>query len=304
MMIKKPLCLLLVLLISSALFVSSRAEEVTDQRIDYFEPGNILTFADYLYERGDYLRAAGEYGRYLFSRHMSADTDSIYYSMIKAFFLAGDYDRCERLLEELSGIYPSSHLITNISMYRSVVRYHRGDYEGALVLARDSRVEGTLRSGIVSMSYLHLDDYEQAQKWACLSKPSDQRQSLGETAQGGAGTRLDSLCEKVRNADSLPHKNTAASGVMSAIIPGSGKIYCGRAADGIYSLVIVGLFAWQAIDGFNDDGASSVKGWVFGTLGAGFYLGNIYGSVMSAELYNKQVHNDFIQGLQIRITLP
>ena len=39
---------------------------VASAEVDYYSPENVLQFADFLFEEGDYLRAAGEYQRYLY----------------------------------------------------------------------------------------------------------------------------------------------------------------------------------------------------------------------------------------------
>jgi hypothetical protein len=92
--------------------------------------------------------------------------------------------------------------------------------------------------------------------------------------------------------------------MYSTLIPGTGKIYTGRTADGVYSLVIIGLLAWQAYDGFEEDGVESVSGWVFGVPGALLYLANIYGSVKAVEVHNRRVHHDFLEQIQVDVTLP
>ncbi|MEJ2567876.1 MAG: hypothetical protein P8Z50_03225 [candidate division WOR-3 bacterium] len=50
----------------------------------------------------------------------------------------------------------------------------------------------------------------------------------------------------------------------------------------------VGITGWQAYEGFKADGVHSVKGWIFGVVGGIFYLGNIYGSVVAADIYNEE----------------
>ena len=54
---------LLMVFLTTMLLPFAAAEEP----IDYYTPENVRKFADFLYEQGDYLRAAGEYQRYLFS---------------------------------------------------------------------------------------------------------------------------------------------------------------------------------------------------------------------------------------------
>jgi hypothetical protein len=260
----------------------------------------VLRFADYLYAGGDYLRAAGEYRRYIFYMEGIAETDSIYYRMIRAVFLGGDYVRCEWLLGDFTSTYPSSPIGTDIPLSRAVLQYHQGDYTGSLgTIEGEVTPDSDLKRKIAAMSCLHLGEIERARRWACGAQPDD----IG-TEQGDTGSRTAYLCRQITAAASLPHKSRLLAGALSAVVPGSGKVYCGRVADGIYSFLIVGLFAWQAYDGFEEDGTSSVKGWIFGVLGTGFYLGNIYGSTVAAELYNQRVYDDFVRGLKIEITLP
>ena len=97
----------------------------------------------------------------------------------------------------------------------------------------------------------------------------------------------------LENGENLPKKNRFVSGVFSAVIPGAGKCYCGRPLDGFHSFVTTGIATWQAYEGFKADGIHSVKGWIFGVLGGLFYLGNIYGSVVAADIYNEEQETVF-----------
>jgi hypothetical protein len=74
---------------------------------------------------------------------------------------------------------------------------------------------------------------------------------------------------------------------MSAAVPGSGKVYAGRTWDGLSSLLMIGVMAWQSYEGYRKDGPVSLRCMTFGLLGATFYAGNIYGSVNAAYLYNQ-----------------
>jgi len=88
----------------------------------------------------------------------------------------------------------------------------------------------------------------------------------------------------------INRKSPAASVALSAIVPGLGKIYSHDWKDGLLSLLFVATNAWQSYRGFSKNGVRSVTGWVFGTLGAGFYTANLFGSWKSANTYNsKQV---------------
>lgn len=118
---------------------------------------------------------------------------------------------------------------------------------------------------------------------------------------------LDSLNVKLeRFANTgmrLPYKSKFLAGVTSTLIPGTGKIYVGKVGDGLFSLLMIGLYSWQAIDGFNKKGARSIKGWIYGSLGTVFYLGNIYGSVVAAEIHNQMIEDNLLHKLELKLIL-
>lgn len=101
----------------------------------------------------------------------------------------------------------------------------------------------------------------------------------------------------------LPRKSKTLAGLYSTVVPGLGKVYCHRTVDGIQSLVSTAILGWQAYDGFHDDGVSSLKGWIFGTIGGLFYLGNIYGSVVAAEIYNEEHEERLLSTVKVYINV-
>jgi TM2 domain-containing membrane protein YozV len=92
-----------------------------------------------------------------------------------------------------------------------------------------------------------------------------------------------------------PYKSPTLAGILSALIPGSGKMYVGEWGDGITALVVTSLFALLAYDNFRAD--HSTRAWIFTGLGAFFYAGNIYGSVASAQIFNARIEFEFNEGL-------
>jgi len=72
--------------------------------------------------------------------------------------------------------------------------------------------------------------------------------------------------------------------LLSAVLPGAGKAYCGRGADGLQSLLIVGTAALLAYRGFERDGRRSLEGWGGAGVGGVFYAGGIVGAAVSADL--------------------
>ena len=94
-----------------------------------------------------------------------------------------------------------------------------------------------------------------------------------------------------------PFKNRTKAAIMSAIIPGSGKIYAGEVGDGITTFLLTGLFVYLAVDNFNKDRAP--RAWLFTALAAFFYGGGVYGSAAAVDNYNAMIRFDFDNELKL-----
>lgn len=84
------------------------------------------------------------------------------------------------------------------------------------------------------------------------------------------------------------HKSPALASIMSAIIPGSGKIYAGDWKNGLMSFLYVAASSFNAYRGFRKHGVNSGYGWIYSSLGFCFYAGNIWGSHKEALRFNKR----------------
>jgi hypothetical protein len=279
------------------------AEAVAERLGGADDAEQVLGFARFLDQQGDHARAAGEYRRYLFLRPGAAGADSIYYCMVRALFRADEYPLCDQLLTEFPGRFPGSRLRPELPLFRSIVALQAGDVSGALALAGDPAIPSTgLKHLVMAMGRLRLGDLEGARAWACEPPAPGADDAAGPGP--GAGRSLGRLCHVIQSEGVLPRRSGGVAGCLSALVPGAGKAYCGKWADGLNSLLIVGLAAWQAADGFDEDGARSAKGWVFGTVGAVFYLGNVYGSTIAADLYNRDALDGFLARIRIDVSLP
>ncbi len=94
-----------------------------------------------------------------------------------------------------------------------------------------------------------------------------------------------------------PLKSEAVAGILSAIIPGSGKMYLDEWGDGITALLATGLFAFLAYDNFRAN--HNTRAWIFTGLGAFFYAGNVYGSIAAAQIFNAKISFEFEDGLNL-----
>jgi TM2 domain-containing membrane protein YozV len=98
-------------------------------------------------------------------------------------------------------------------------------------------------------------------------------------------------------------KSRFVAGLLSGIIPGSGKFYAGRKGEGIaafLSTVSLGLITWE---NYRKDGLKDFKTLAFGSAFAIVYTANIYGSVISVRIseteYNDKIKNTVLFNLRI-----
>ena len=78
-----------------------------------------------------------------------------------------------------------------------------------------------------------------------------------------------------------PRRSPFLAAALSSAIPGAGKVYAGRPADGLYSLLVTGSSTWVAVSYGRDEHWG--RAGLFGAMGLFFYLGNIYGSAVEAQ---------------------
>jgi tetratricopeptide (TPR) repeat protein len=263
----------LILLIALYLAASLKG---AGQSTEYFKPANIRRFADHLFEEKQYIKAAGEYGRYLFAEDsFPQNADSIFFRIALCYRLDKNYKQSINYFRKIADKYPGSHLLeesyleigTCYSLMDSFELSNKILKSGSL----NESAKKTRAGELTALNYIQTKQWDKAREFV--------------NSPGSNKKQLFSLLEKGEN---LPKKNKLASGLFSAVLPGSGKFYCNRPADGFHSFATVSLTCWQAYEGFEEDGIHSVKGWIFGVFGGLLYLGNIYGSVVAADIYNEE----------------
>ena len=297
---------LLIIFLTATLLSVAFAEKP----IEYYAPENVRKFADFLYEEGDYLRAAGEYQRYLFYRSglkarlesvatgAGTDGEQIRYKIAICYRFAGQTEQAIQGFETLLQTHPEGQFASRAYYQIGATYFLTDQFEqsvrflrGALPHIADTRQHAEAEQ-LIGLSYLMQKQWSEAGKvFEALQKSgtlmvSEKAKVYHNYAEAGAR---------------LPTRSPFLAGMLSTIVPGAGRFYTGRIGDALNSLFVVGITGWQAYDGFRRDGISSVKGWTIGTLSGIFYVGNIYGSVISARVYNRNVADEFLTTLSVEI---
>lgn len=283
--------LIIVFLLCSAGGIA-RTETVT-----YFSPSAVLLFAQSLQQEGDYARAAVEYQRYLLLATDATDRDAVLFQVGVCYRFGGQPQSAihyfQRYLEE----YPDSPQASHAYLLISAAYFDQSDYARSLeTLEKLDSLDDTLRTRkalLRAANYIRLKEWKNAT--AVLQDIPDGETPLLKEAK--------SLRLLANTGKRIKRKSPEMAALMSAIVPGSGKIYAGRTMDGAMTMLTLALTGWQAYEGFKDKGSHSVRGWIYGTMFATFYAGNIYGSAAAVKISNDVKIKGVAEGVRLDVTL-
>lgn len=234
-------------------------------------PQNKKLFADYLFCEQDYLRAAEEY----ISLRETFISDTILYKIAKSYSIIGDY---ENSLNYFSRIPQSSFFYDNsVKEIGKIYYLNEDDTSLDKLIDEDENSFNELLKLKIALKLVknQTDDLE------IFLLNSDEDFFV-----------LKRFYEQRKNPD---HKSELVAGILSAIVPGSGKIYTEEYGDGVTAFLLTGIFTYLAYDNFKND--HKFRGYLFTGIASGFYLGNIYGSVASAQIFNAKVDFNFLESL-------
>ena len=88
-------------------------------------------------------------------------------------------------------------------------------------------------------------------------------------------------------------KSPIKAAMLSALLPGMGKVYTRRYRDAIFAFIMTTVSSYQSYRGFDQKGSKSFIGWAYGGLGLGLYIGGIFGAHKSARIYNDKLEKGY-----------
>ncbi len=269
----KSLCLITYLCLTTVQFAQSG-------NVDFNSPENIKKFADYLFCNKDYLRAALEYER-LSEINMS---DTIEFKIALSYSYLKDYYTA---IQKFSGIINSSVYFNEAKLERMKVNFLINDFTGLRSYYKNSFVTEvdkyqTEGEKLFNFSYLFTDDELPSKDEFLLPFDVNEKETIS------------SFYDWKKKP---PYKDGTLAGIMSVIIPGSGKIYVGEIGDGIVAFITTTVFAFIAYDNFK--AGHTTRAWIWTGVAAFFYAGNVYGSVAAAQVHNAKITFEFNEGLNV-----
>ena len=255
------------------------------------------SFADSLFQEGDYLNAAHEYKRRLFLHPDTPRIDFIAFRIAASYQNAGKLENAIGAYQLLIETYPKSVLVERAK--NNIAQCHVLSGDSAQGLASLKRFLAEHKGSSLAprvqftIGMLHVDKGE----WAQASRAwSDVYSTYPESSFAKVSDRL---ARTIKNADTLPHRSPTVAGIFSALIPGSGQVYSGRTVDGLYTfvgMVVLGSASLYYADQERYEVAVPV-----GVLSMFFYGNGIYQSIQSARVFNIRYEEQFRNRLQQEI---
>jgi TM2 domain-containing membrane protein YozV len=262
--------------LSVILFVSFQGQIFSQ---DIFSPQNRLKFANKLFEEKDYFRAVVEYNEYL----KTNDNDTVRFNIARAYFGMKKYSQAA---DNFKTLFSSFTLQDEARFGLIKSNFFSGDFQflrkQSLTSPYFTSVYGTEIERLINLTYL-LDKSTQFDAAKVVSVfPENTRPKL-----------MDLIQMKINPQ----YKSPTTAALLSALVPGLGKIYVKEYTDGLIAFAATGLSVFLAADNFNS--GHNFKGWLFAGAGAFFYGGSIYGSASAAQVYNAGIKLNFENELNI-----
>jgi hypothetical protein len=244
-------------------------------------------FADELFARGDWYRAATEYERTISYAPGAAEIPELTFRAALCSHRAGRHAEAGTRFALLASSASSTELADRCRLYLAAGRYLDGawdDAHAACLLARTaspSSVHGDRLVYLDGMSRVQVADWPAARAAFETVPPAS---TLRPSALA-----LADLATRAGQADLHRPWATAA---CSAVIPGLGQMVCGYHWDGVTALLLTGLSAAIAVDGFHrHSGRLETVGLV---LCAVWYPANILGGANAARRANRAARNALV----------
>lgn len=253
-------------------------------------------FIDYLSSAKQFAEAAyllNQHKQCYAQNHLAPDTLS---------FLLGKIYYQQNLLEssiyELSAVTQTLDNYNQIQLLLGYELMQTGKYDAGLSVIKSvkpkTKTEKDLQNFQLSAAALlkqNLDEYEHYT--AILPKNNN--------AINIEKDKLADLAVRIKNHNP---KSPALAGMMSAILPGSGKMYTGKYGEGITAFLSIAILGAITYENFNKAGINNYKTITFGSMFGIFYAANIYGSVFSVKAYRDEFNQSVNHAILFNMHIP
>lgn len=258
--------------------------------------------AQTLFSEKEFLAAANEYIRFyhLFPNHENVALAG--YKTGVCFFYAGRFQDAIRHLEKISGDFSDDGFAPD-AMFKLSEVYAAMEKPGRAVAVLRGLITLTGNTPVRDracfiLGWLLLDNVHELKSQSDYKiDPVKEAENFFSmiSPQGKKEYRIEESIASLKKRHLVKKKSPATAGALS-VVPGGGFLYCERYRDALVSFLLNSSLILAAYHSFEND--NDFLGGVISFVEAGFYTGNIYGSVSSAHKYNRNKQKKYINKLK------
>jgi hypothetical protein len=254
------------LLFSSSLFAQDNLYDCESSK----------NFAGYLFNTGQYDLSKHELERISFFCEPDETSNLM---LLKSYRKLNEYSDAERLFQKIGKLSDQNLPIE-----------FRDEYIRLMMSQKQyTQVHEKISGGFeISQPLEHLLGTE------LLLRNWEKAYQLSITDMPRTNFKIDGLKVVAQKSVLAKKKSPFLASIMSAIIPGAGKAYCGYWGDAVMSFMFTASSTFFAVRGFNKYGTKNVYPWIVGGFAVSYYTSNIYGGATSAIRYNENLDQSFI----------
>jgi TM2 domain-containing membrane protein YozV len=241
-----------------------------------FDCENSKNFAGYLFNTGQFELSEQEYERISFFCEFDSTSRLM---LLKTFRKLKKFDKEE--------FFYNTHGLGNLNL---LTADYRDEYIRMLMAEQKyTDVQKAINDGLPVRQ-----EYEHKLGTELLLKNWEKAYQLSQQDIPKTNFKITGLKRVAEKSYSAKRKSPLLASLLSVIVPGAGKMYCGYWGDGAMSFLFTASSTFFAIRGFNKYGSKSVYPWIIGGLAVSYYGANIYGGATSAIRYNENIDHTFI----------
>jgi tetratricopeptide (TPR) repeat protein len=249
-----------------------------------------FSFAESLFNEGDFYRAITEYKRLIFFFPTDNLAEKSSFRIAESYYKAKKWADAVNAFKSFSTKYNHSSLLTEALYFKGLAEKELKHYSEALSTFQEiikSRSithsdKAIYQSAIVLMN---MEEWERArQVFLVVPKASSLAASAHIFSSG------------LEHMNDIPQKSPTAAGALAAILPGTGHLYTERYRDALVAFLLNGAFIWAAVELFQHE--NNVAGGIVAFFELGWYSGNIYSAISSAHKFNGRAKEEFIRHLK------
>ena len=184
--------------------------------------------------------------------------------------------------ELFAAVHPSSPFAAAARHYGVATEAYLGHYDAAaglidgfatLGMADSSQLTALQGAGVALLR----EDPAEWQRWQSAFTYDDYNCAEGQR-----------IMDEIARRRFGRQKSAGVAALLSAVVPGSGKVYAGRIGEGISAFLTVGSLAAITAEQGIRNGWKDWRTLLAGSICAWFYIGNIYGSYLSVSIENNE----------------